>query len=154
MLVVTDAQSSSLWPDFLDSVANGLAVVSSVPNCARICFFCHWGWQITWLRNQKVQRLLPDARDSEASLSLMFFGFVWYTQHARSWNCIIYIHTYSIREFVLNFWHIENLEVMTPVSRSASEFGRTFRWSLGSFNLTTHRHNHTTSANNPNVVNW
>lgn len=38
-LVVTDAQSSSLWPDFLDIVANGLAVVSSVPNCARICFF-------------------------------------------------------------------------------------------------------------------
>jgi hypothetical protein len=40
-LAATDAQSSSLWPDFLDIVANGLAVVSSVPNCARICFFCH-----------------------------------------------------------------------------------------------------------------
>ena len=44
-------------------------------------FFCHWGWQITWLRNQKVQRLLPDARDSEVCISI--FDVFWYTQHIR-----------------------------------------------------------------------
>ena len=97
------------------------------PTAPEFAFFRHWGWQITWLRNQKVQRLLPDARDSEASLSLMFFVFLcffWYTQHARSWNCIyiyilyiyiLYIYIiyiiqiYSIREFgvrseLLTYW--------------------------------------------------